>query len=250
MKVKNACITEEKLGGMTMSRKTKKFLSYYKPYRKLFSADMFFAIIAAAVSLVFPMIVRYITNEVLTKSEIPQAVPVILKLTVFMLGLAALEYISNYFIAYQGHIMGAKMEYDMRNDIFEHYQKLSFNFFDNQKTGQLMSRITNDLFDITELCHHGPEDIVISIIKLVGAFIILIGVNLPLTLLVFVFFPFMIFFANHMRRRMSKAFRKNRERIAEINAQIEDNLSGIRVVKSFANEPVEIEKFHEGNSDL
>jgi ATP-binding cassette subfamily B protein len=139
------------------------------------------------------------------------------------------------------------MEYDMRNEIFEHYQKLSFNFFDNQKTGQLMSRITNDLFDITELCHHGPEDIVISIIKLVGAFIILIRINPWLTLIIFAFLPFMVLFANYMRRRMSRAFRKNRERIAEINAQVEDNLSGIRVVKSFANEQVEIEKFQEGN---
>jgi ATP-binding cassette subfamily B protein len=209
---------------------------------------MFFALVAAAISLIYPMIVRYITNDLLPNSEISQSIPMIIRLSLFMLGLVALEYISNYFIAYKGHIMGAKMEYDMRNDIFEHYQKLSFNFFDNQKTGQLMTRITNDLFDITELCHHGPEDIVISMIKLAGAFIILTSINLPLTLIIFAFLPFMLLFANYMRRKMSKAFRKNRERIAEINAQIEDNLSGIRVVKSFANEPTEIEKFHEGNS--
>jgi len=231
-----------------MSKKSKKFLSYYKPYKKLFFADMFFALIAAAISLVYPLIVRYITNDVLAQSEISQAIPIITKLLLLMLGLAALEYISNYFIAYKGHIMGAKMEYDMRNDIFEHYQKLSFNFFDNQKTGQLMSRITNDLFDITELCHHGPEDIVISIIKIVGAFIILIQINPLLTLIIFAFLPFMLLFAFFMRTKMSRAFRKNRERIAEINSQIEDNLSGIRVVKSFANEPIEIDKFHEGNS--
>ncbi|MDF2537008.1 MAG: ywjA [Herbinix sp.] len=234
-------------GGYGMSKKTQKFISYYKPYRKLFFADMFFAIIAAAISLVYPMIVRYITNDVLSVTEISKAIPVILQLMFLMLGLAILEYISNYFISYKGHIMGAKMEYDMRNEIFGHFQKLSFNFFDNQKTGQLMSRITNDLFDITELCHHGPEDIVISIIKLVGAFIILVRINLPLTLIIFAFLPFMVLFANFMRKRMSRAFKKNRERIAEINAQIEDNLSGIRVVKSFANEAVEIEKFHEGN---
>lgn len=231
-----------------MSKKTKKFISYYKPYKKLFFADMFFALIAAAISLVYPMIVRYITNVVLVQSELSHAIPIIIRLIFLMLGFAALEYISNYFIAYKGHIMGAKMEYDMRNEIFEHYQKLSFNFFDNQKTGQLMSRITNDLFDITELCHHGPEDIVISIIKLVGAFIILIQINLPLTLIIFAFLPLMLLFAYFMRTKMSKAFRKNRERIAEINAQIEDNLSGIRVVKSFANEPIEIDKFHQGNS--
>jgi ATP-binding cassette subfamily B protein len=231
-----------------MSRKSKKFLSYYRPYLGLFFADMFFALVAAAISLVYPMIVRYITNEVLVTSELSKATPIILQLLFVMLGLALLEYVSTYFISYKGHIMGAKMEYDMRNDIFEHYQKLSFNFFDNQKTGQLMSRITNDLFDITELCHHGPEDIVISIIKVVGAFVILIQINLPLTLLVFAFLPLMFAFAYYMRGKMSRAFRKNRERIAEINAQVEDNLSGIRVVKSFANENIEIDKFHQGNA--
>ncbi|HWT73811.1 MAG TPA: ABC transporter ATP-binding protein [Mobilitalea sp.] len=228
--------------------KTKRLLSYYKPYLRLFLADMFFALVAAAISLVYPMIVRYITNHVLVNTKLSEAVPIIVQLLFVMLGLALLEYISNFFIAYKGHIMGAKMEYDMRNDLFEHYQKLSFNFYDNQKTGQLMSRITSDLFDISELCHHGPEDIVISIIKGVGAFLILLGINVPLTLLIFAFLPFMFVFANHMRGRMSRAFRKNRERIAEINAQIEDNLSGIRAVKSFANEGTEIEKFHEGNS--
>ncbi len=231
-----------------MNRRTKKLLSYYKPYKLLFFTDMFFALVAAAISLVYPMIVRYITNHVLTLGDLSKATPIIIKLLFIMLGLALLEYISNFFIAYQGHIMGAKMEFDMRNDLFEHYQKLSFNFFDNQKTGQLMSRITSDLFDISELCHHGPEDIVISIIKVVGAFIILIRIDLRLTLLVFAFLPLMFLFAYYMRGKMNRAFRKNRERIADINAQIEDNLSGIRVVKSFANEEIEIEKFYEGNS--
>lgn len=230
-----------------MSNKAKKFLSYYKPYLPLFFADMFFALLAAGISLVYPMIVRYITNNVITGSNISESVPTIIKLIFLMIGLLILEYISNFFIAYKGHIMGAKMEYDMRNDIFEHYQKLSFNFFDDQKTGQLMTRITNDLFDITELCHHGPEDIVISIIKFVGAFIILIQINMPLTMIVFAFLPVMFFFALKIRKKMSRAFRKNRERVAEINARIEDNISGIRVVKSFANEPSEIDKFHEEN---
>jgi ATP-binding cassette subfamily B protein len=231
-----------------MSGRTKKLLSYYRPHLKLFFADMFFALLAAAIALIFPMIVRYITNDVLSEGNISNSIPIILRLLLFMLGLAALEYISNFFIAYKGHIMGARMEYHMRNDLFEHFQKLSFNYYDNQKTGQLMSRITNDLFDISELCHHGPEDIVISIIKMVGAFIILIRINLPLTLIIFAFLPPMFLFAYYMRGKMNKAFRKNRERIAEINAQVEDNLSGIRVVKSFANEEIEIEKFHEGNS--
>ncbi len=231
-----------------MSKKMKKLLSYYRPYLGLFYADLFFALLAAAISLVYPMIVRYITNDILVNYELAQAYPMIIKLLFLMLGLLVLEFISNFFTTYQGHIMGAKMEFDMRNDLFMHYQKLSFNFFDNQKTGQLMSRITNDLFDVTELCHHGPEDIVISVIKFVGAFIILVRIDLSLTLIVFAFLPIMLFFALKMRKRMSRAFRNNREKIADINARIEDNLSGIRVVKSFANEGMEIDKFMEGNS--
>lgn len=231
-----------------MSKKTKKFLSYYKPYLGLFAADMFFALLASAISLVYPMIVRYITNDILVNNDISESAPIIIKLLFVMLGLAAIEYLSVFFTAYKGHMMGAKMEYDMRNDIFEHYQKLSFNFYDDQKTGQLMTRITNDLFDVTELCHHGPEDIIISTIKFVGAFFILIRINLPLTLIVFAFLPIMFIFALLMRGRMQRAFRRNRERIAEINAQIEDNLSGIRVVKSFANEAEEMSKFKVGNA--
>lgn len=230
-----------------MSKKTKKFLSYYKPYLGLFIADMFFALLASVISLIYPMIVRYITNDILVNYEISESAPIIIKMLFVMLGLAAIEYISTFFTAYKGHMMGAKIEYDMRNEIFEHYQKLSFSFFDEQKTGQLMTRITNDLFDVTELCHHGPEDIIISSIKFVGAFIILIRINLPLTLIVFAFIPIMLAFALFMRGRMRQAFRRNRERIADINAQIEDNLSGIRVVKSFANESVEMSKFKEGN---
>ncbi len=229
------------------NRKLKVFLSYYKPYLWLFAADMVCALGAAAISLVYPLIVRYITNDILINYEITEAVSIIIKLAFVMAGLAILELFCNYFISYQGHIMGAKMEYDMRNDIFSHFQKLSFNFYDNQKTGQLMSRITNDLFEVTELSHHGPEDIVISVIKFVGAFIILIRINVPLTLLLFIFLPIMFFFAWKMRTRMNVAFKANRQRIAEINAQIEDNLAGIRVVKSFANEDIEIEKFKEGN---
>lgn len=231
-----------------MNRKLKLFLSYYKPYRGLFFADMICALGAAAISLVYPLIVRKITNDILINYEISEAIQIIIQLAFVMLGLALLEMFCNFFISYQGHVMGARMEYDMRNDIFSHFQKLSFGFYDNQKTGQLMSRITNDLFDITELSHHGPEDIIISLIKFVGAFIILIRINVPLTLLLFVFIPIMFLFAWKMRKSMNRAFRRNRERIAEINAQIEDNLSGIRVVKSFANEDIEMDKFREGNS--
>lgn len=231
-----------------MNPRFKKFLSYYKPYLGLFSTDMFCAILAAGVTLVYPMVVRYITNTVLINYEINDAIAIIIRLAFVMIGMALLELGCNFFIAYQGHIMGAKIEFDMRNDIFAHYQKLSFNFYDNQKTGQLMSRVTNDLFDITELCHHGPEDVAISIIKFVGAFIILGQINWRLTLIAFSVIPLMVVFAYFLRTKMKTAFRKNRERIADINAQIEDNLSGIRVVKSFANEKQEMEKFYAGNS--
>lgn len=229
-----------------MSRK-KKFLSYYKPYVGVFAADMFFALLAAGISLVNPLIVRFITNELLVNYEISDAMGTIITLGVAMVLLAILEMGCNYFITCQGHIMGARMEYDMRNDLFAHYQKLSFNFFDNEKTGQLMSRITNDLFDITELLHHGPEDLVISIIKFVGAFLILLNVNVYLTLIVFIVLPLMFIFAAIVRKQMKRAFKSNREKIAEVNARIEDNLSGIRVVKSFANEKEEQLKFEEGN---
>ncbi len=230
-----------------MNKRTRKFLSFYKPYKGLFAADMICALIAGLISLITPLIVRYITNDLLVNYEIKQVMNRIMIIGAGMLLLAVFQFLCNYFIAYQGHMMGAKMEYDMRNEIFDHYQKLSFNFYDNQKTGQLMSRITNDLFDITELCHHGPEDLILSIIKIIGAFVILVNVNVVLTIVVFAFIPIMIFFAMFMRTRMRSAFRKNREKIADINARIEDNLSGIRVVKSFANEELEMEKFEEGN---
>ena len=230
-----------------MNPRAKKFLSYYRPYLGVFAADMLCAFAVAAISLVLPMIVRYITNTVLVNYEIGEAAGEIAKLAAVMAALAVLQFFCNFFINYQGHIMGAKMEYDMRNDIFDHYQKLSFNFYDNQKVGQLMTRVTNDLFEITELCHHGPEDIVISIIKFAGAFVILLSVNGKLTLLLFAVIPLMFLFAYIMKGRMNRAFRRNRENIAEINAQIEDNLSGIRVVKSFANEEQEKRKFRIGN---
>ena len=226
--------------------KWKKFLSYYKPYKKMFAADMFFACMGAGVTLVIPLIIRYITNDVIYR-ELSESLHMILTLTIVMAALIILECYCNYFIAYYGHIMGAKMEYNMRNEIFAHYQKLSFSFYDNQKVGQLMSRVTNDLFDISELFHHGPEDLVISIIKLIGSFSILLSVNWRLALTAFAIVPVMLAYAFYFNVKMKRAFVKNRARIADINAQIEDNLSGIRVVKSFANEDMEMDKFKAGN---
>lgn len=230
-----------------MGKKLRKLASYYRPYMSLFLADMFFAILGAAVTLVIPLIVRYITGNVIVM-EAEAALQKIMILGLIMLGLVAVECFCNYFIANYGHVMGAKIEYDMRAEIFGHYQKLSFSFFDNQKIGQLMSRITSDLFDISELLHHGPEDLVISIIKIAGSFIILMTIDVKLTLIAFTFIPVMIVYAAYFNTKMKRAFKKNRVKIAEINSQIEDNLSGIRVVKSFANEEVERGKFKEGNN--
>ena len=231
------------------NRKWKKFFSYYKPYKKLFAADMFFACLAAAITLIIPLIIRYITNDVIYRAP-DESLHTIFMLSGVMLILILIEFFSNFFITNYGHMMGAKMEYDMRNEIFGHYQKLSFSFFDNQKVGQLMSRVTNDLFEISELFHHGPEDLVISIIKLIGSFIILLTINWRLALTAFAIVPVMLIYAFYFNVQMKRIFLKNRARIADINAQIEDNLSGIRVVKSFANEEIEMDKFRAGNNNF
>ena len=229
-----------------MQHKWKRLISYYRPYRGLFFSDMVFAILGAVVTLAIPLIVRYITTTVvLLPGE--EALQIILRLGAAMVAMVALECFCNFYIAYYGHIMGAKIEHDMRNEIFEHYQKLSFTFFDNQKVGQLLSRITSDLFDISELLHHGPEDVTISLIKFIGSFLILVNINGTLTVITFAFIPVIAVYAFLLNRRMKHAFKTNRARIADINGQIEDSLSGVRAVKSFGNEAIEIEKFHEGN---
>ncbi len=237
----------ETLGGKNMENKKKKLSAYYKPYKGLFLADMMFAMIGAAITLVIPLMVRYITGTVVLL-PIEEASSTIIRLGIFMVLLVIVEGYCNYFIGYYGHVMGAKIEHDMRNEIFGHYQKLSFAFFDNQKVGHLLSRITSDLFDITELLHHGPEDVVISAIKLLGAFIILLVINAKLAFVAIGFVVIMLLYAVAMNGRMRGAFRENRARIADINSQIEDSLSGIRVVKSFSNEKTEMDKFEEGNS--
>jgi len=212
----------------------------------LFCADMFFATLSAGIALTIPLIVRYVTNTLI---YLPSE-EIISKITMVAIGLfilIALDFYCKFFIGNYGHVMGAKIEYNMRAEIFNHMQKLSFSFYDDQKVGQLMSRITTDLFDITELLHHGPENIILSVLKLAGALIILTGINPKLTLAAFVVLPFMFAYAFFLNKKMRKAFRRNRQKIAEINGQIEDNLSGIRVVKSFANEEIENEKFKVGN---
>lgn len=232
-----------------MKEKLKKLFAYYDPYRRLFYSDMFFAILGAGVTLVIPLIIRYITDTVVYY-EPTRAKQAVLSLGLALVGLIVLEIFCNFYIAYYGHIMGAKMEADMRKDIFGHYQKLTFAFYDNQKVGHLLSRITSDLFDISELLHHGPEDLVISAIKIIGSFVILMTVNVRLALIMFAFIPVMVIFAFYFNGKMKTAFVHNREKIADINSQIEDSLAGIRVVKSFANENEEMKKFKAGNDNF
>lgn len=229
-----------------MKQNLKKMIGYYKPYRNIFWADMFFAALSAAVALTIPLVVRYVTSKLIYmgREEILRQLAII---AVMLAVLLAVDCYSKYFIGNYGHVMGAKMEYDMRAQIFEHMQKLSFTFYDDAKVGQLMSRITSDLFEISELLHHGPENIILSLLKIAGAFVILINVNGWLALAAFIVLPFMFAFAFLLNRKMRSAFRRNRVKIAEINEQIEDNLSGIRVVKSFANEDIENRKFKVGN---
>ncbi|MBO4461032.1 MAG: ABC transporter ATP-binding protein [Clostridiales bacterium] len=228
-----------------MLKNLKKMISYYRPYIGTFLLDMFCAVLASAIALAIPLVVRYITSEVIYLET--GAKERIIYLGIILVVLVMVQFAANYYITDIGHVMGAKMERNMRAEIFSHYQKLSFSFFDDQKVGQLMSRITSDLFEICELLHHGPENIIISLIKIIGAFVILMGISKYLTLAAFILVPFMFIFVFFLNKRMRRAFRENRRKVADINTQIEDNLSGIRVVKSFANEKIEEEKFRVGN---
>ena len=224
----------------------KKLLSYYKPYMGWFVADMFFATLSAGIALSIPLIVRYVTNTLIYLPA-EEILSKIITVAIILVGLIGLDFFCKFFIGNYGHVMGAKIEYNMRAEIFNHMQKLSFSFYDDQKVGQLMSRITTDLFDITELLHHGPENIILSVLKISGALIILTSIDVRLTMAAFAVLPFMFAYAFFLNKKMRRAFRNNRQKIAEINGQIEDNLSGIRVVKSFANEEVENDKFQIGN---
>ena len=229
-----------------MLENLKKLVSYYKPYKKVFLADMFFAIMASFIALLIPLVVRYVTAKVIYMPA-EQVVKTMIIIAIVVGILILFQCYCNYYIANYGHVMGAKIEYDMRAEIFGHFQKLSFSFYDDEKVGQLMSRVTSDLFDITELLHHGPENVTISVIKIIGALAILLSINVRLALIAFLLVPFMLVYAYFFNKKMKQAFRVNRIKIAEINAQIEDNLSGIRVVKSFANEDLENKKFKVGN---
>lgn len=229
-----------------MHTRMRKFFSYYKPHLVVFYMDMACAVMVSAITLTMPLLIRYITKNLLEPAS-PDALSRIYMVGAIMLALTALYTACHAFIDYQGHIMGARMEADMRNELFDHYQKLSFSFYDEHRVGQLMTRLTNDSFDLSELYHHGPEDIVIASLNFLGAFIILGAINIKLACIATLFLPIMGLYGWYFSRKMHAALRTCKDCIGDINAQIEDSLAGIRVVQSFTNEEVEKIKFAEEN---
>lgn len=224
----------------------KSFAKYYKPYIGIIIIDLLCAAASTVCELAFPMIVRQITNTALEGST-ELLLTTVIRLSAIYLFLRLCDTVANYYMANIGHVTGARLETDMRRDLFDHLQKLPFSYYDNAKVGQIMSRVTNDLFDITEFSHHCPEEFFIAGIKIIGAFIILGRINLLLTVLIFAMLPLMLISIFLFRKRMKLAFKRQREQVGELNAELEDSLLGIRVVKSFANEDIERSKFEKGN---
>lgn len=221
----------------------KRFLSYYKPHKKIFALDMLASLLVSLISIIYPIVTRVMLNELIPDRKYRE----IIIFGSTLLFLYIVRMLLNYFIQFQGHMMGVKMQAQMRTDLFGHLQKLPFSFFDNHETGKIMSRITNDLFDIAELAHHGPESVIISFISVVISFIYLSTINIWLTLIVFTCVPFLVIISMLLRNRMQNAFKKNRKSLAEINGAISSSISGIRVTKAFGNASIEAEKFKVGN---
>lgn len=224
----------------------KRFVPYFRKYKWILILDLLCASLTTVCELVFPMFVRYITDMGINDIG-SLTVGIILKIGVFYLILRIIDSIANFYMADTGHVMGAKIETDIRRDLFEHLETLSHSYYSDHKVGQIMSRITSDLFDITEFAHHCPEEFFIAGLKIIVSFIILCGVNVPLTLIIFVSLPLLSLLVKFFNTRMRKAFKEQRNQLGEINSQVEDSLLGIRVVKSFANEDIESEKFEDGN---
>lgn len=222
----------------------KRFLAYYKPHKVLFFFDMLAALLVALIAIVYPIITRTMLNDYIPQNNIRMVVIC----GALLLGVYIARMLLNYFIQYYGHVMGVKMQAQMRSDMFNHLEKLPYSFFDNHETGKIMSRMTNDLMDISELAHHGPENLIISTISIVASFIYLCTINWWMTLIVFACVPFLVVITMILRKRMRSAFMRSRQAVAEINASLESSVSGIRVTKAFNNAKKESQKFEEGNS--
>ncbi|MDO4265366.1 MAG: ABC transporter ATP-binding protein, partial [Eubacteriales bacterium] len=236
----------EKASGQPAAGKRKSIFAYYGPYKKLFMGDMLCAFFEAVATLIIPLIIRYITGTVVGW-DTAEALPVIYRLGAVMIALCIVQLLCQWYTIYIGHMVGTFQERDMRSELYAHLQKLSFTYYDNAKVGALLSRVTSDLFEITELLHHGPEDICISIIKIFGAFAILCFINAKLAMVSLLMLALMLSVALYFNIRMKKSFTERRAALADMNGQLEDSLSGIRVVKSFANEAREIEHFEKQN---
>lgn len=236
----------EKQQPMRLSYLIRRFVPYFKRYKWILVFDLFCASLSTVCELVFPMMVRYISNLGIND---PSALTImlILKIGLLYLVLRLIDAGANFYMANTGHIMGARMETDMRRDLFDHLERLSHSYYTEHKVGQIMARITSDLFDITEFAHHCPEEFFICALKIAASFAILCGINIPLTVIIFAALPLVLIFVKFFNIRMRRAFKRQRNQIGEINSQVEDSLLGIRVVKSFANEDIEAEKFEQGN---
>lgn len=234
---------------MKLSYLIKRFVPYFKKYKWILILDLFCASLTTVCELVFPMLVRYITNMGINNLA-GLTVGIILRIGLFYLVLRIIDSCANFYMADTGHVMGARIETDMRRDLFAHLERLSHAYYSEHKVGQIMARITSDLFDITEFAHHCPEEFFIAGFKIIVTFIVLCNVNVPLTLIMFASLPIIFVIVKFFNTRMRRAFKLQRNQIGEINSQVEDTLLGMRVVKSFANEHIEAEKFEEGNGQF
>lgn len=227
----------------------KKFIGYYKPYKKIFFFDLFCAAVISMIDLIYPQILRQGANTIFVqeKSVILRVLPL---LAAGLLVMYIIQALCKYYVNCQGHVMGAMMERDMRRELFEHYEKLSFSYYDNNNSGQMMSRLVSDLFDISEFAHHGPENLFISLIKIIGSFVFLTVINWRLAIPLFVIVIVMVIFSSIQSKKMHATFLDNRKKIGDINARLQDTLSGIRVVQSFANEEIEKKKFAVSNENF
>jgi ATP-binding cassette, subfamily B, bacterial len=227
----------------------KKFTRYYKPYKVLFFMDMFCALVVSMVDLSFPVILSYLSKNFFTKDK-EFIIHTIAYIGIALVFMYVIKYFCQYFIASWGHVMGARMENDMRRDLFYHFQELPFSYYDDNNTGEMMSKLVVDLFDISELAHHGPENLFISVLKIAGSFTILLLINVEMTLILLMVTIIMAVFSSYQNKKMQRIFMENRKKIANINSAVQDSLSGIRVVKSFANERLEKKKFDRRNNEF
>ena len=238
---------QENRNTLSTSVLVRRFLPYFLKYRKTIAIDLCCAALTTVCELVLPLIVRTITTRA-TYDVASLTVPFVLMMGGVYMLLRVIDAAANYYMQSIGHIMGSQLETDMRHDIFHHLQELSFGYYSDTKVGQIMARITSDLFEITEFAHHCPEEFLIAGVKILVSFIILCTMNIPMTLMMFAVLPFMLYFAKHFNTKMRQIFKERNKQVGEINAQVEDSLLGIRVVKSFANEEIEEKKFADGNA--